>query len=151
MIKMKRLIMPIITLVLLLFFAMPANGNEYTLRVNAGILFVEINQPSWVNQSAPVLLGVDLKGFSIAYGVLHSEALNSGGDRLKLGYLYRTGKISPGLDVVIDYYRRSNQGGVSITGKVDWEIIEGLSLQAGVSRGWLTDFTPYLALSMEVF
>jgi len=138
-------------IIILLTFSIPTEANQYEGRIYFNKCFIEVDQPSWINQSMPILIGVNLNNFSVAYGLLYSDIFTSYGDRLKFEYLYYTGKISPGFGISIDHYRRSDQGGVTGFLKLDFQINNRLNLQLGVTKGWLNDFSPYLSLNTEVF
>jgi hypothetical protein len=136
---------------MIISFNATTKANQYEGRIYFNKYFIEIDQSSWINQSTPILIGININNFSIAYGLLYSDIFTSYGDRLKLEYLYKLNKISPGFGLSIDHYRRSDQGGITGFIKLDYKIYKQLDLQIGISRGWLNDFTPYISLNMEVF
>lgn len=139
-----KLIMVIILLIIMIFvLKRQVFAGEFGFKAKYKSFFIEVDEPTWLNHSCPVSLGVSWKGLSISYGILYSDLWISYGDRFTIDYTLNHSPVSPYFTVIGEYYRRVNEGGVSIAEGVEIECNNQLSLRTGIVNGWLTGEPTY--------
>lgn len=139
----------IITLLIMLF-CFPVNAHQF--KISHDYIYVMVSEPSWMNTSYPIGFGINWKGCSISYERLWSEVFSSSGHRLAFEYMKkRDDKLGLYGRLELDHYIRSNQGGFTIEGGIEYKINDYCALRIGSSKGWLTGkIKPLVSIIVEV-
>lgn len=141
---MKKIFFLVLIIIL---SSLPISAHQ--VKISYNFFFIEVSESNWMNTSYPIALGLSWKNCAFSYAQLWSDLFSAKGHRFTLEY-HGVSKLAPYGRLEIDHYNRSNQGGFTASGGIEYKATDFLALRLGLTNGWLCgQIQPEIAIVLE--